>query len=596
MSPTGKTIAALVAIVVATAGATAWWLGKREQPAPEVPNASPQAEIAEPKTVARPNVVLISLDTLRADHLGCYGYEKPTSPHLDRIAAEGVLFRRAYSQAPWTLMSHMSLLCSRLPSRCGVESLNQVLPAEFPTLTEVFQGQGYETAALVNNGQIKAHWGFDRGFDHWREFAVDAPEGSCESITAAARDWLGNEHQEPFFLWLHYYDTHDPYDPPPDLAAKFGATLTGAQARVLAFAGRRPEYELPASEIAELQASYDGEIARVDRQLKLLWESLPANTLVVVHADHGEAFEEHGWTLHGGTLADEELHVPLIFWHPEMLPQREVAEPVALLDVAPSSLGLCGLAAPGHFEGEDLRPALTGKQNPELPPQIILAENKAMLEGQALRTARLGDWKLIYDFFRGPVALYRHPNEMQNLWQPDVPPAEVLLEAISDWQADEAYWLVHVQGEREYEIEMEVTEGEFVIFVAQDWLPEPWGTEVLELSQQGQKLRWRTYPRGGSRTLLVQTSQPNARLTLSRVQGKVPDVWHAWERVTAELPQSFDPLDRPRSPTLDEGFASSLPGVHVFSHRDPQRVQKATRPGRLSAETIRQLRSLGYLR
>src|SRR4051794_7679516 len=144
----------------------------------------PMGQRDPPPKVARPNVLLISLDTLRPDHIGCYGYSKPTSPNLDHFAARAIRFTNCRAQAPWTLPSHMSLFTSMLPSQNGVDNLNKVLPADVTTLAALMSEAGYMTAALVNNGQMRAHWGFDRGFQTWREFAVDTPEGHCETITA----------------------------------------------------------------------------------------------------------------------------------------------------------------------------------------------------------------------------------------------------------------------------------------------------------------------------------------------------------------------------------------------------------------------------
>src|SRR5207244_4424764 len=143
-----------------------------------------------PRKVARPNVVLISLDTLRPDHLGCYGYDKPTSPNRDAFARRSVVFTSCRAQAPWTLPSHMSLFTSMLPTSNGVDNLNKVLPPEIPTLAQLLREEGYHTAALVNNGQMRKHWGLGRGFETWREFAVDTPAGDCVNLTREALAWL----------------------------------------------------------------------------------------------------------------------------------------------------------------------------------------------------------------------------------------------------------------------------------------------------------------------------------------------------------------------------------------------------------------------
>src|SRR4051812_32488665 len=164
----------------------------------QAPSPTPISQSPTPSS-PRPNIVLISLDTVRPDHLSCYDYAKKTSPNLERFAAApgSVLSTNARSQAPWTLPSHMSLMTSMLPSHNGVDSINQVLSEQVPTLAETLQENGYDTAALVNNGQMRAHWGFSRGFDTWREFEVDTPAGGCENIAGEAVKWLGERSAKP---------------------------------------------------------------------------------------------------------------------------------------------------------------------------------------------------------------------------------------------------------------------------------------------------------------------------------------------------------------------------------------------------------------
>jgi arylsulfatase A-like enzyme len=288
----------LLVILLATAGfALCFTLLQRDEDRPPPGSADPEKH-------PRPNVLLISLDTLRPDHLGCYGYGKGTSPNLDRFAKQALVFTNCRSQAPWTLPSHISLFTSMLPSTNGVDNLNKVLPPEIPTLAQLLREEGYRTAALVNNGQMRKHWGFARGFDTWHEFEVDTPAGSCANITRAALTWLGvREAAAPFFLFLHYYDTHDPYDAPEPYRKQMGTTLTGAQARKLCFRHRTPQRPITDKALlADLMAAYDAEIAWLDHELGKLLDAVPPNTLVVIFSDHGEAFEEHGWLLHGATL------------------------------------------------------------------------------------------------------------------------------------------------------------------------------------------------------------------------------------------------------------------------------------------------------
>jgi hypothetical protein len=343
-----RPLATLLVILAAFAIiATGVWLILPSHPrAALMPAAAPHAAIR------RPNVLLISIDTVRPDHLSLYGYAKKTSPNLASDFAQpgSAVFTRARSQAPWTLPSHMSLLTSMLPSHNGVDNINQVLPETILTLPQVLQTQGYRTAALVNTGQMRAHWGFNRGFDEWREFAVDTPEGACDNITNEAINWLrkntfpladesvpgkvspSDPRSRPFFLFVHYYDAHDPYEAPEEFQRAMGATLTGAEARALATANRTPEHNLDAATREKLIASYDAQLAWLDKEVGRLLSAAPPDTLVVLFSDHGEAFEEHGWTLHGATLYDEETRVVLAMKFPGLAtPARTFDEPVMLL-------------------------------------------------------------------------------------------------------------------------------------------------------------------------------------------------------------------------------------------------------------------------
>src|SRR5262249_2060101 len=206
-----------------------------------------------------------------------------------RPAAGGVRFSNCRAQAPWTLPSHMALFTSLVPSHNGVEEFRPVLPPEVPTLPQILRAHGYNTAALVNDLQMKAHWGFSRGFGLWREFEEGTPRGTCEHITAEALRWLDAAPAEPFFLFFHYYDPHDPYDPPPRFRKRFGSSLTGEEASRVVRRAQTPASRAPAPDLLrEVIGSYDGEIAWLDGELGKLFARLPPDTLTVLFSDHGE--------------------------------------------------------------------------------------------------------------------------------------------------------------------------------------------------------------------------------------------------------------------------------------------------------------------
>jgi len=526
-----------------------------------------------PPRPARPNVVLISIDTVRPDHLGCYGYERPTSPNLDALAARGVLFKNAYTQAPWTLPSHMSLFTSMLPSHNRVEDLNERLADDIPTLAELLRKTGYNTAALVNNGQMRAHWGFARGFDLWREFQVDTPAGSCENITRQALEWLAAAPREPYFLFLHYYDPHDPYDPPPKYRAQFGSTLSGSDAHSVVWTHRMPGKDLRNPQLMrEIIGSYDGEIAWMDFELGKLLAAVPSDALIVVFSDHGEAFEEHGWTTHGAALYQEEVKVALILsrTRAEASP-RVVEEPVMLLDVAPTMLRLCGLEPPAHHEGRDLTPLLRGGALPERP---ILAETKRHLEGRVLKMCLLGPDKLIYSLLDGALELYRLPDEHTERARTDPECAGKLFGMVREWVAEEDYWVLYASGEGAREASLVVPEGKFTVFIPVGFDME---RDQIRPALDGGVLRVRVHPRGEVKALYFEVTPREAEVTCSLgTEGEAP--------ARAE-----------RDPVIEEPFAPERDGLHLIHYRSESSGGRSALGVELDKKTIEQLRSLGYM-
>lgn len=552
-----------------------------------------------PLEVVHPNILLISLDTLRPDHLGCYGYDKKTSPHLDRFAQQSVRFTNCRAQAPWTLPSHMALFTSMLPSENGVDNINKVLPSDIATLPELLHGEGYRTAALVNNGQMRAHWGFARGFDTWREFEADTPTGNCQNITGEAIDWLKSVQRDaPFFLFLHYYDAHEPYAAPDLYRKQMGTSLTGPETRKLCFSNRSPGRNFDDPKVLpDLIAAYDAEIAWLDHELGKLFAAIPENTLVVVFSDHGEAFKEHGWLLHGATLYEEEICVPLLIRPPTDRPGKIVNDPVMLLDVAPTILNQCRIQPPPTFQGTDLS-ALMGA-GPDLQPRLIPSESKAVLEGQISYSVVLEPLKAIYSLCDGRVELYKLPDEQKPLGAADRVAADALFKPLRAWVESESYWMIHAWGEGDFEATVEWSEGRFSLYVpvAFDELKDQF--DVLD---DGRALRWHVYPGGANRSkaLYLQPTNPDAALRVDckingeRVTKMVflgKDQLHP-ETLPATIPAGLTPV----SPWIEKPFTADQAGFYVFRHRTERSHARPGRVGPLDEPTIRQLRSLGYLR
>jgi arylsulfatase A-like enzyme len=331
----------------------------------------------------KPNVLLIMLDTVRALNLSLYGYGRATTPALDRWSHGGVVFERALSTAPWTLASHASVMTGHLPHELSVDWLAP-LDATYPTLAERLQAEGYFTAGIVANTEYcSAETGLSRGFVHYEDYVPSLTRGlqsvslgrlfmssrvlrrllgseaipgrkSAADINRAALHWLSDAGPRPFFMFLNYYDAHAPYLPPAPYAGRFGPIAPRTNVR-LSLSARWDSTEIQLQENA-----YDASIAYLDAQLGELFDSLAArgvleNTLVVLTADHGEEFHEHGVMGHGNSLYYPSVHVPLVVALPGRVPgDRRVQTPVSLRDVPATILDLVGVPDERPFPGRTL--------------------------------------------------------------------------------------------------------------------------------------------------------------------------------------------------------------------------------------------------
>jgi arylsulfatase A-like enzyme len=314
----------------------------------------------------RPNLLLVVVDTLRADHLESYGYGRQTMPLLSGLAREGALFRNAFCQATWTGASMSSLFTSTYPSTHGFQQntlTDNVLGASFVTLAESLAEAGYETIGHSTNVYISKVLGLAQGFSSFveHEHLADADE-----VTAAAIASLDGWHETskaPLFLYVHYMEPHCPYSPPPAHLALFRSN----EIRPLPADFRVPPHiDIGSRDISDYESAYDGEIhfagSEIEKLLARLQElELARDTLVVITADHGEELFERGEFGHGRTFHEEVLRVPLVLRLPSRIPAGIALEaPVELVDVVPTILDLLGVPAPALAEGESLRPLLEG--------------------------------------------------------------------------------------------------------------------------------------------------------------------------------------------------------------------------------------------
>ncbi len=409
-----------------------------------------------PATAAQgpaPNVILIIADTLRADALSAYGGRNQT-PHIDRLASAGVRFAHAYAQASWTRPSIATILTSLLPSSHGATHKTSLLPDRVETVAEAFRGAGYWTTGYVSNINIAPVFNFQQGFAEYTYLPPDfyfwASDSSArlalyqtlrmlrerflatrifaanfykdaDQVTRHTVDWIDRQPREPFFLLVHYMDPHDPYFEIP-YDGRGVARVTNPSPAV----SRRDE----------LHDLYLEDVRYLDGFIGKLWEELKAkglydNTMIVLTADHGEEFLEHGGWWHGTTLYEEQLHVPLIVKRPhESQPGTVVDTAVRSLDIAPTMLATAGVRVPATYEGRNLFGAAAA-------PDVLLAETD--LEGNILASVRIADWKLITANENNPrqlqpVELYdlaQDPAEKRNLAEAEPQRVNDMLAALS---------------------------------------------------------------------------------------------------------------------------------------------------------------------
>jgi arylsulfatase len=324
----------------------------------------------------RLNVLLITIDTLRADHLGAYGYRRATSPRIDGLARRGVLFEQAYTYWPKTRGSFVALLTGRLAAQSGYGKSHPTLVDFNPTLASVLQDAGYDTAAVVDNANVAASLGYSKGFaryrETWEEKALATEVDKAHAITEDATAFLAAAHPaRAFLLWLHYVSPHAPYEPPAPFDTAFldEASRSGPVLQPVAgFHGGVPrEWARGARPLGYYVAQYDGEIAAADADVGRVLDALERSavrdcTLVLLASDHGESLGEHDYYFdHGENLFDPSLRVPLILAGPGIKAGARSSELASTLDIVPTLLDALKVSYPPDLAGVSLLAAARGE-------------------------------------------------------------------------------------------------------------------------------------------------------------------------------------------------------------------------------------------
>jgi len=351
----------------------------------------------------RHNLIVVLVDTLRADHLGFYGYERDTSPFLDSVAKEGVVFERAYSTSSFTRESVSALFTGRLPSLSGSMGWNAAPSDQLVGLGQLFLNAGYRTGFFTTTLMLDDER-YAQGFEEVGRLAKKAGlSRESQRLTNRALKFIEKHGDESFMLYLHYLDPHGPYHPPTELHSRIAETIHEKPIGLYKDLRREvPKYVSDGfgpgeARFEDMVARYDAEIVDLDNAIRSLFEGLERSgqidkTMVVLTADHGEEFLEHGFIEHAWTLYNESIHVPLVFWAPGHLEPQRVTQPVSHLDVLPTIAKLMQL--PLNARLSDGEPLFSDDLQPidKLRPVVseLLIKHRCVI-----RSAQVGDWKYV---------------------------------------------------------------------------------------------------------------------------------------------------------------------------------------------------------
>jgi arylsulfatase A-like enzyme len=365
-----------------------------------------------------PNFILISVDTLRADHLGCYGYFRNTSPNIDKFAKEGILFRNCVGISSWTLPSHLSMLTGLYPISHGANTRRDKLIDKVLTLPEALKDKGYVTAGFVSGYFVSSEFGYKQQFDIYDErYLASFKDITSDKINEAAISWLKQNFSKKFFLFIHYYDVHFDYIPPPPYNVMFDANYQGD------LTGKKYYKKASITDKRDLEhmiALYDGEIRWTDSHIGKLLEEIERlgvdnRTVIILTSDHGDEFLEHGRKGHGNNLYETTIHTPFILKIPGGEKGVIRDDPISPVDIMPTLLALAGVHIKVELDGRDLT-------NLEDKKRAIFSElnfkSHIYRDINIQKSIRLGRYKMIFDFLRGEQKFFdlkEDPQEKENL-------------------------------------------------------------------------------------------------------------------------------------------------------------------------------------
>jgi len=347
------------------------------------------------------NVILVSIDTLRANLLSCYGYDKMTSPNIDKFREDSVLFRKCIAQAPSTLASHASIFTSLIPSHHQASFAKMTaLPKEVITMTEVLKANGYETISFNDGGQLAPNFGLDQGFDLYRSSNKKKATLYFRDIVKSSIDWIVRNSEKKFFLFLHTYEAHSPYTPKKKYLDLFETNYSGDlpmhTTERIAQRINNGRIKITQEDTLHIINTYNAEIRSMDESFGVFIDFLKKKelydkTIIIFTSDHGEEFYDHGvMASHSHTLFDELLHIPLIIkFANSKFASREIENLVRSIDMMPTLLDLVNIKIPENLEGVSLIPMIKGRGKNE---DLFAISERDMIE-----TLQDECWSIMYD-------------------------------------------------------------------------------------------------------------------------------------------------------------------------------------------------------
>ena len=388
-----------------------------------------------------PNVIIIGVDTLRADHVSSYGYFRKTTPNIDELADHAILFKKAFSSSSWTLPSFQSIFTALYQKNHKVVNTSYRLNKSYNTFAELLKNNGYRTAGFIAGPLLKSLFGFNQGYDVYEESVSSSTnieshkDITSPRITEMALHWIKKNKDNKFFLFIHYWDPHYDYIPPPPYDTLFDPHYHGAMDGKDFEKNNNINPEMDKRDLQHIVSLYDGEIRWTDMHIEKIFNALKElmideDTIIIIVGDHGEEFLEHGRKGHAQSLYNEVIHVPLIIKIPGISERKDIETIVSTVDIMPTVLSVLDIKSPSVMDGENLMPIINGTKTKRNEEEVFSELFDSLVSVVNDR------WKLIYNYKSYKYEFYDIKTdvlEKNNLVSACLKDENALKEKMADW-------------------------------------------------------------------------------------------------------------------------------------------------------------------